>query len=446
MTRISRRNALVLASALLLGAGRDDEFASLLDGGGDPSHALAGFAGIGFDSPTAPARSLCAAGHAHFAPDRAMTIDSPMRVASISKHIAVLGFLQLLERGRLGLDDEASDHLGFRLRHPLYPDAIITLRHLLTHTSGLRNGPSYPVPYGRPLSAALLPGGLQYDDAGWWSPFGQPPGWFNYADVNFAAIAQAMERASGQRFDRYMTEHVFQPLKLDCGYNWSGVSQAARARAATLYRKGRDENHFVSNGPWVAQIDDPPPPAPAISGPRAPEIGDRPLDAYELGTNGFVFAPQGGLRIGAKDLSRLARLLAANGTLDGVEIVRPQSLSLARRPQWIYDSAKPNGAPYGGGGILAYGLGTSILTATRGRQGDDLFAGCDGWVGHLGEAYGLLSGLWIDPRSGAGMVYMLNGVSSGAEANAGARSAFTRQEEALAKLCRASITPAQVGL
>ncbi len=437
---ISRRQALVLASSLLLGAGRDDEVSALLNGGGDPSHALAGFAGIGFESPTAPAGRHFAAGCAHYAPDRAMTLDSPMRVASISKHIAALGFLRLLERGRLGLDDDASDHLGFRLRHPLYPGAVITLRHLLSHTSGLRNGPSYPVPYGRPLSAALLPGGVQYDQGGWWSPMGQPPGWFEYADVNFAAIAQVMERASGQRFDHYMTQHVFQPLGLDCGYNWSGVSQAARDRAATLYRKGRDEAHFVSSGPWIAQIDDPPPAAPAISGARAPEIGDRPLDAYEIGTNGFVFAPQGGLRISAKDLARLARLLAANGTLDGVEIVRPQSLNLARRPQWTYDAAKPNGAPYGGGGILAYGLGTSILTASLGRQGDDLFDGCAGWVGHLGEAYGLLSGLWIDPHSGAGMVYMLNGVSSGAQANAGARSAFTRQEEALARLCRAGLS------
>jgi CubicO group peptidase (beta-lactamase class C family) len=434
---IRRRDALAVASALLLGAGRDDEITALLTGAGEPTHALAGFVGVGFDSPAGPDARRFAAGRAHIAPDRAMTLNSPMRVASISKHIAVLGCLQLLERGRLGLDDDASDHLGFALRHPLYPGAVITLRHLLSHTSGLRNGPSYPVPYGRPLSAALLPGGVQFDQGGWWSPLGQPPGWFEYADVNFAAIAQVMERASGQRFDHYMSEHVFKPLGLDCGYNWSGVSQAGRDRAATLYRKGRDEAHFAPEGPWVAQIDDPPPPAPAVSGPRAPEIGDRPLDAYELGTNGFVFAPQGGLRISAHDLARLARLLAANGTLDGVEIVRPQSLALARRPQWTYDPARPNGAPYGGGGILAYGLGTSILTATPGRQGDDLFAGCGGWVGHLGEAYGLLSGLWIDPRTGAGMVYMLNGVSSGADANAGARSAFTRQEEALARLCRA---------
>jgi CubicO group peptidase (beta-lactamase class C family) len=293
------------------------------------------------------------------------------------------------------------------------------------------------VPYGRPLSAALLPGGVQYDQAGWWSPIGQPPGWFEYADVNFAAVAQVMERVSGQRFDRYMTEHIFDPLKLDCGYNWSGVSQDGRDRAATLYRKGRDEAHFVPTGPWVPQIDDPPPAAPLISGPRAPEIGDRPLDAYVPGTNGFVFAPQGGLRISARDLARLARLLAADGALDGVRIVTPESLALARRPQWRYDPVTPNGAPYGGGGILAYGLGTSALTGASGPQGDDLFAGCKGWVGHLGEAYGLLSGLWVDPRSGAGMVYMLNGVSNNAQANAGARSAFTRQEEALARLCRA---------
>ena len=66
---------------------------------------------------------------------------------------------------------------------------------LLSHTSGLRNGPSYPVPLGRQLSEAFTPGGRHYDAGGWFGPAEHRPGdWFAYADVNFALVAQMLER------------------------------------------------------------------------------------------------------------------------------------------------------------------------------------------------------------------------------------------------------------
>jgi CubicO group peptidase (beta-lactamase class C family) len=435
MPPLTRRAALAAASAFMAGAASDD-LQRVLDGDGDPRRALAGFAGVAFDRADGPARLVVAKGRARIGPERAMdrpmSVDAPMRIASISKHVATIGVLRLVEQGRIGLEDDASDHLGFRLHHPAFPGTPITPRLLLSHTSGLRNGPSYPVPFGRPLSAALTPGGAQYDGGAWWSPVKEQPGWFVYSDANFACVAQMIERVSGERFDRYMSAHVFAPLGLDAGYNWSGVSQAGRDRAAALYRKGTDEAHFQPDGPWIAQIDAPPPPAPAAAVRVAPEAKDRPLDDYRVGENGFVFAPQGGLRISARDLSAIARLLANGGALGGVRLLKPETLALMRTPVWRYDPARPNGEPYGGGGILAYGLGTCVLTGTAGANGDDLFPGCAGWVGHLGEAYGLLSGLWIDPKTGAGIVYLINGVSSGADQNRGVRSAYTWQEERLA--------------
>ena len=435
---ITRRAALAAASGLLLGAGGADDFQHILDGDGDFRHALCGFAGIAFDRPNAPPRTAIALGRAHIGPDQAISVDSTMRIASISKHVTTIGFLRLVEVGKIGLDDDVSDPLGFRLRHPLFPETPITPRLLLSHTSGVRNGPSYPVPFGRPLSAALVEGGVQYDGGAWWSPAKEPPGRFAYSDANFAVIAQLIERLSGERFDRYMRAHVFAPLKLDCGFNWSGVTAAARSRAAALYRKGVDEAHFQPDGPWIAQLDAAPPPAPDISVARAPEAKDRPLESYVPGENGFVFAPQGGLRASVRDLAVIARLLVNGGMLGGVRILKPETVALMRTPVWRFDPAHPNGEPYGGGGILAYGVGTCILTETSGPNGDALFPGCEGWVGHLGEAYGLLSGLWIDPKTGAGMAYMLNGVSSPHAENPGRRSAYTWQEERLA----AALSPA----
>ena len=421
---------LVTADAAAAPSARDGPsgpgLAAALAGDGDPRHALMGLAAASA-SPAGPRRTA-ALGRARMDPDRPMSPDAPARVASISKHVTAIGLLQLWERGRLGLLDDASDHLGFALRHPGFPGAPITVGMLLSHTSGIRNGPSYPVPFGHPLSAAFTPGGAHWDDGGWWSAPSEPPGWFTYADANFACIAQIIERLSGERFDRYMSGHVLRPLGLDAGFNWSGVSQSGRSRAAALYRKGADETRFRPEGPWVAQLDAAVRPAPAISVARAPEAADRDLETYRVGENGFVFSPQGGLRISVNDLVTLGLALAAGGGA----LLAPQTIALMRTPVWRLTGSASTGRPYGAGQILAYGLGTCVLTGAAGPSGDDLFGGCAGWSGHLGDAYGLVSGLWTDPSGGRVMAYLVNGVSSPQRDNPGRRSAFTWQEEAVA--------------
>lgn len=414
----------------LTGAGAAP-LSAILDGGGDIGRASPGLAGVAFRKPTSKAVFAQAAGLAHVGPDRPMTLTAPARIASISKLVAAIGFMTLVEAGAIGLDDDVCDHLDYRLRHPLFPDTPITPRRLLSHTSGLRNGPSYPVPFGRPLSAALTPGGRQWDDGAWFGPATEPPGvWFAYADVNYTVIAQLIERVSGLRFDHFMTRRVLAPLGLTCGYNWSGVPQAARDQAATLYRKApSDEGPWDPAGPWIPQLDDTVPPAPIPSYTRAAEVPDRPLESYVLGENGFVFAPQGGLRASARDLEVLARLLVSGGSLNGARILKPETVALMSRPAWRRAPDASTGDGYGGV-MRAYGLGVQTLT---GEGEDDMFDGCNGWIGHLGEAYGLLSGLWVDPAGGRGFVYILTGQSRDIAVNKG-RSGMTWQEERLAAL------------
>jgi hypothetical protein len=224
---------------------------------------------------------------------------------------------------------------------------------------------------------------------------------------------------------------VFAPLGLDCGFNWSGVSQAARNRAATLYRRGADDEHWALGGPWIAQLDNAVPSAPEPLCVRAPEAASRPLDSYTPGENGFVFAPQGGLRASVLDLCRIGRVLALGGAADGVRLLSPATVALMRHPVWRRARAD-DATLYGGGEIRAYGLATVILTGARGPDGDALFPGCAGWVGHLGEAYGLYSGLWWDPATGRGIAYVINGVPGPASVSPGSRSAYTGWEEQIA--------------
>jgi CubicO group peptidase (beta-lactamase class C family) len=105
---------------------------------------------------------------------RPFTLDTPMRIASITKLVAMTALMTLVEAGRLSLDDDAGDLAGFPLRHPAHPDVRITPAMLASHTSGLRNGPSYPVPLGHHLAEAFTTGGRHFDDAGWFGPASSP--------------------------------------------------------------------------------------------------------------------------------------------------------------------------------------------------------------------------------------------------------------------------------
>lgn len=429
----TRRSVLAAGGALAfatpLGAAVRDPYDALLGGGGDASAALPALAGAAFDRRRV--RFQVARGLADVAASRPMTPASPARIASISKLVASQGFMTLVEAGKIGLDDDAGDILDFRLRHPRFPAARITPRRLLSHTSGLRNGPSYPVAFGRPLSAALTPGGVQWDDGAWFGPEGEPPGdWFAYADVNYALVAQIIEAVSGERFDRFMARAVLAPLGLSCGYNWSGVPQAARDRRAVLYRKApSDDGPWDAKGLWIAQLDATVPPAPEPAVRTAPEAAGRGLDSYRPGENGFAFGPQGGLRASVLDLAAIGRVLLAQGA----PILKPATFALMTTPQWRFDPRRPNGEGYGGL-IAAYGLGVQTLT---GGSGDNVFDGCAGWIGHAGDAYGLTSGLWVSPESGRGIAYLTTGQAAPLKTNKG-RSMLTRQEERLAGLLATS--------
>ena len=159
---------------------------------------------------------------------RALTIDDPVRIASISKLVVALGVMRLVEQGRLNLNDDVSNHLGWSLRNPSDPDQWITLRTLLSHTSSLRDGIDYAVPLGTDLRTAVAePAAFDLEH--------EPVIFFRYANLNYPLIAAAMERAGGERFDRLMHRLVFAPLGLDACFNWTTCSDAAVARAVALY-------------------------------------------------------------------------------------------------------------------------------------------------------------------------------------------------------------------
>ena len=90
--------------------------------------------------------------------------DTRVRIASVSKTFVAVGIMQLVEQGKIDLDADVSDYLGFALRNPNYPDTAITCRMLLSHTSGIRDGEQYSIAPDHALRECFEADGAYYED------------------------------------------------------------------------------------------------------------------------------------------------------------------------------------------------------------------------------------------------------------------------------------------
>jgi CubicO group peptidase (beta-lactamase class C family) len=368
-----------------------------------PAAQLPAYAWATFDGSAITASGT--SGLANPARGRALTIDDPVRIASISKLVVALAVMRMVEESRLQLDRDVSDYLGWRLRNPAFPHRPITLRLLLSHRSSLRDGVDYAIPLGTTLEQALA------DPAAFDAE--HPPGdHFRYSNLNFPIVAAVMERVADERFDRLMEQLVLEPLGLDACFNWTTCSDAAIDRAVVL-----------TEPDGTAIRDD-------LRGrrPDCPVLAPAGCDlaGYVLGSNGALFSPQGGLRISVRDLATIGRMLLNHGYHDDVAFLNEASLRALTDPAWRFTGS--NGDTEGGF-YCAYGLAVQRLPVAQAGCNDDLFGGGRAVLGHAGDAYGLRSGLWIDPATGTGIAYFA--VGNGDDPPRG-RSAYRAIEEALA--------------
>lgn len=389
-------------------------------------------------------RRIDTAGNGATAPVTPATL---FRIASISKMMTTFGVMKLVEEGRLQLDADAGDYLGFPLRNPHSPDRPITLRHLLTHTSTLRDDAGYSWGTDTKLADVLLPGGAKYGSGKMWAG-GQPGAYFTYCNLNWGVIGTIMERVTGERFDRLMKRLLLAPMGLSGGYNTSEFSPADVADTATLYRKRTTDTEIWNPaGPWIAQVDNfgvAPPAAPAGIG------------SYVVGTNGTLFSPTGGMRMSAAGMGKIMLMLINNGRHDGKQILQPSSIDLMFSEQWtdngsngdtlrgLYHSwglgaqrfiGLPGGSGSGSGDVrggngAGAGRGNGANNNPSNNASNGLVAGAGfSAVGHLGEAYGLVSTFALDRAGRNGLVSLVGGFGSDPERDPGRYSALSRSEE-----------------
>jgi CubicO group peptidase (beta-lactamase class C family) len=327
------------------------------------------------------------------------------RVASISKSFTAAGLMILFDLGLFELDDDISDALGYEVRNPDYPNISITYRMLLSHQSSLQDGSGYgpflsatyatePIPS---IQEVLLEGGDYYTVNMW--RIEAPGTYFAYSNLNYGLIGTLIEALSGERFDVFMKENLLEPLNIAGGYNTSALEEIENL--AVLYRDN------------IAQWDDfnGQNPEPIISG------------MYTPGTNGSIFAPQGGLRCTLEDLLDFANMLYNQGVFEGNQILSAEAAQEMLSSQWDFNGS--NGDNYFGlFNRWGFGLHHSGADGTA-----DKVVSNEILLGHPGEAYGLISDLYFHPETGYSIAFITNGYSSGSGYAFGEESVYYLPEE-----------------
>jgi len=246
-------------------------------------------------------------GFADLATSRPVSDDTAFVLASVSKTTTGTGAMTLVEAGKLALDEDVNTYLSFKVRNPKFPDAKVTIRHLMTHTSGITETAARLVSLAKPgdptltlqqlLEPYLVPGGATYVEGESWN--GNAPGAkFVYSNFGAALAGHILERVSGKSFAAYMKEAVFAKLGLVSTSFLLADLDPGKLATPYTYVFGKGANGQVA----------------------------------EPQTN-VPYLPATALRTTAKELARFLACIARGGEIDGVRLLSEASVTEMTRVQ-----------------------------------------------------------------------------------------------------------------
>lgn len=326
--------------------------------------------------------------------------DSLWRVYSMTKMVTAMAAMILIDEGKIKLDQPVSDFIpAFRTMRVLVDPARdlrsrpavrpITVRHLLTHTAGLgyniiTKGPLLAEYNRLGINPAQLnvqtelqmrrtrPASLaEFANRVATLPLIADPGTKWSYSIGLDVMGRVIEVASGMPFDRFVQARIFDPLRMRSSY-WT-VPASEAGRLATNYT-------FV--GQRRVPID-----------PGATSVWLKP-PSFPYGGAGLVMS--------ARDFDRFLQMVLNYGTLDGVRVLKPETVRLATSnllPRGVTFTSVPGATGGTAGPRMGYGAGGSVyLEDVPGGPG----AGTWGWGGAAGTI------AWVDFRNRVRGTIMVN--------------------------------------
>jgi methyl acetate hydrolase len=322
-----------------------------------------------------------AAGKADIEKNVAMRTNAIFNIASMTKPITSVAIMMLMEQGKLKLDDPVAKYLGdgydhlqviskFNDRDATYETRpathVMTIRHLLSHTSGIGYSFTNPIEY------ALV---NKTKKGEWELPLLDDPGTkFNYSSST-RVLGFIVEKVTGSRLEPWYQEHIFKPLGMT-DTSWAVVAEK-QLRLPVQYTR------------FTGTIT-PLPATPVPATPTAPFRGD------------------GGLYSTIEDYSRFVRMLLNGGTLGSAKILSPASVKMMgenqigsifveRQPDADQQRTKP--FPLGAGKDK-FGLGFQ-LASNDPATSPFRSPGSMSWAGIFNTEF------WVDPVRHIGGVQMM---------------------------------------
>ena len=298
-------------------------------------------------------------------------------IASMTKPVTGVAVMMLQDEGKLSVDDPVAKYIPAfaNLKAPSGQLANLTLKHLMTHSSGLAEATPAEAKAARKLEdlvPAWLSKPMQFEPGSKWQ----------YCQSGINALGRIVEVVSGQPFEKFLEARIFKPLGMKDTTFFVRPNQLDRL--VTPVRREKDGTLVDSPNMFLQG--------------KEPTSTDR------------VPYPNGGHYSTAPDYARFARMLLNNGTLDGKRYLKPETLKLMASVQ--SGDLKTGFTPGNGWGLT--------VCVVREPQGVTAML-APGAFGH-GGAYGTQA--WVDPTNGVALILMVQRANFGNSDDSPVRLAF----------------------
>lgn len=307
-----------------------------------------------------------------------MRTDTFFRIASMTKPVAGVALMMMIEEGKVRLNDPVSRFLpSFRNQMVAVPRARsapgqpdfytvpaereVTVFDLVTHTSGVMSGPISNAAGNKAYESRNTVGLKWVDELGT-TPLEFQPGsrWAYSPFAGMNVVARIVEIASGQDFNTFTRERIFKPLGMKETFYWPTDEQ--RARLATVYERSGNQGEL------------------------------RVLANPDIMSSPVYFSGSGGLMTTAENYARFAMMLANGGELNGRRILGERSVEMLRSVH-IPDTV-PGRRPGEGFGLSVRVVTNPVVRRTLVSEGSF------GWSGAYGTHF------WVDPKEKIVAIFM----------------------------------------